>query len=479
VEVRETRLREEPLVRAQTRAARKAVELRNNLVREAIFGDPEKQKQDQEEAEDKRLTNAAKDAAKKAGVSPSSATPEPGEPLSPQERQELQEVLNNLTPEDRKKLEDLAKQAIDKEQVDLLAETFGDPTQLTKNPNDGIHKPAAKPSNANTDPASPEDLKQAIDDLEKQLAEAQAREDAQAEQQRKEDAARLAKEIRDNQMRLDGFTPDLVEDEALFDRYKECERSTASYVAPFVKSLSALLPKERQLAFEGNFYSGKKLDTREIPRRAPVKDYKIHKRPVVEESPRPKMFIELLIDNTGSMAGQKMEETVRAAVFWGRVLEVFEIPFSIKLFGTSVVSIKDFDEDIDDPRNRIKYKLMKYANASMGSTDIGQALQAAKQEMLEKRRIYKDSLGAIFLLSDSGANTGLTGDALAREALDIAQRYALTNFILTNNQREIDEAKKIFGEKNVVAPQDFNNLCPESIRVLRGTLDAFRRKLKL
>jgi hypothetical protein len=115
----------------------------------------------------------------------------------------------------------------------------------------------------------------------------------------------------------------------------------------------------------------------------------------------------------------------------------------------------------------------------MGGTDIGDPLIRANEEMLAERRRYKNSLGAIFVLSDSGANSGLTGDSLKAKVDEVREHFVVSNFILTKSRGEVREAKAIFGDEHVVAPSDFKELCPETIRVLRGTLDGFRKRLKL
>jgi hypothetical protein len=448
-------------------------------IRDAILGNAEEKREEEVKKEENAINKEIKDAADRQDTSNPPSHNKPEEPLSEEDKDALRKIVNKLTPETKKKLEDLAKQKVDKDQKDFQEKTFGNPVPITIDQENGIHKPTLPKHAESKKDSQDQTLQDLIQKVEEELHEAQAKEDAEAEQERALEAERLAKEIRDNQMRKDGFTPDIPEEEALYDRYKELEDATASYVEPFIRSLAALLPKERQLAFDGEFYSGKKIDFRQVPRRAPVKDYRLYKRPTDVESPQPKIFIELLIDNTGSMAGEKMEETLKATVFWIRVLEIFEIPFSIKLFGDGVIPIKNFDERISDSQNRIKHNLLASATASMSSTDIGEGLLAAKTEMDSKRRVFKNSLGAIFVLSDSGANRGLTGDALAEEASEIASRFVLTNFILTSNQNEVAEAKHIFGERSVVAPDDFSMLCPETIRVLRGTLDTFRRRLKI
>jgi uncharacterized protein YegL len=387
--------------------------------------------------------------------------------------------VSQLSPEARKELEKRAKEAIDKAQSDFQNETFKSPLPLTKDPKDGVHKPSAPKREPKADEPNEQEIAEAIKDLERELTKVQEAEDAEAARQNAERAQQLAKEVREQEMKNEGFDPNQEDEHALYDRYKQLEVSTAGYVKPFIDSLRPLLPKNRSLSFQGHHFTGPKIDFREVPRRVPVKDYQIHQRPVVVESPQPRMYIELLIDNSGSMEGEKMEETLRSAIFWGRVLKTFDIPFAIKLFGTSVITIKDFDQEFDDPRHRIKPALLRAATASMGGTDIGEPLIRAHEEMLAERTRYKSSLGAIFVLSDSGANRGLTGSSLKAKVDEVREHFVVSNFILTSSSAEVSEAKSIFGDEHVVAPSDFRELCPETIRVLRGTLDGFRKRLKL
>ncbi len=440
-------------------------------VKEKIFGGPE--------TKDEQLTESAKEAANTAGgfkpvTDPASDRSEGG--LSKEERKRLEEIVSKLSPEARKELETRAKEAIDKAQTDFQNETFGGPTPLTKDGKDEVYKPTPRKTQG---VRNPKNLDEAIADLESELSKAHSQEDAEAAQHNAERAAQLAKEIRERDMRNAGFDPSQEDERELYERYKELERSTLAYVNPFIKSLSPLLPKEREIKFQGTHYSGSKVDVREIPRRVPIKDFRIHQRPTLEESPRPRMYIELLIDNSGSMSGHKMYETLKAAIFWAKVLQTFEIPFAIKLFGTSVISVKELHQNFDDPRERIKPNLLRHATATMEGTNIGAPLKAAHDEMIAERRKFKNTLGAIFVLSDSGANSGLTGTALKNRVEEIKRSFMVSNFILTTDSREIAAARKIFGERDVIAPPDFTQLCPESIRVLRGTLDEFRRRCNL
>jgi hypothetical protein len=171
----------------------------------------------------------------------------------------------------------------------------------------------------------------------------------------------------------------------------------------------------------------------------------------------------------------KIDESRKTAVFWARALKEMDVPFAIKLFGGEFMSLKDFNQDYDDPSQRIKPRLLQLTNASMGGTNISDPLKASCDEMLILKRKYPDSFGAIFVISDGGANQGLVKDELTHLIDQIKKKFIVTNFALSQDQREIREAIGYFGERNVVAPASFKQLHGEAIRVLRTTLqDAFR-----
>ncbi len=396
--------------------------------------------------------------------------------VSPEILKELEEIAKQLTPEQKKELEKLARENLDKKQVEAIKKNGPKHMEAQKDQKTGQYelKPRKAPKDKDVEKVK-ENIEQFNQEQEQQSAEQQAQEAAQQAQQQARQSEQLREQLEKQDMLKNGFDE---QEKDLYKKFKDLENSMLQRIANFLTIMDRYLPKKETYEYGGENYTGIKVNQRSIPRRAPIKDYRIYERRQVIESTEPRMFVELLIDNSGSMSGQKMQESLKTAIFWGRVLRMLEIPFSIKFFGDQVKDIMTFDDDYDDPKKKIKPNLVRSANASGGSTDMGSPLKQAHEEVVAARRKYVGSFGAVFVISDSGANSGLTGDALKRYIEDIQKNFLVTNFILTKSPQEIESAKHYFGEKNVIAPENFEDLPEESFKILRVTLERIMKVYK-
>lgn len=281
-------------------------------------------------------------------------------------------------------------------------------------------------------------------------------------------AAELKQEIAKRDRARNGFSET---EQQHFRRFRELESAMQGYVTTFIRNLEGYLPRKDEHSYDGEHYSGRRLNTRALPSRVPIGDLRIYQRRRLDPTGDPRLFVTLLIDNSGSMEGQKMEESLKTAVFWSRVLKEFQVPFSIKFFGSKVVPIKEFEQDYDHPGHRIKPHLVIKADASGGHTDMGAPLSQTKSELTRAKRRYHECKGAVFVISDSGANAGLVGEGLRKLIAELQEDHIVMNFLLGGQAGEIEAAKQLFGTANVVAPKRFGDLPREAFRVLRTTLD--------
>ena len=179
------------------------------------------------------------------------------------------------------------------------------------------------------------------------------------------------------------------------------------------------------------------------------------------------------------MHGQKMDESVKTAIFLARVLERFGIPFAIKYFGSQVKSIMEFGDDYDDAKKKIKPRLLREGNASDGSTDMGTPITQAVGDLTQGRRKYAGCHGAIFVISDSGANAGtLVGPALAEYIQEQQKSFTIINFLLSGNASEIADAKALFGELNTIIASDFSKLPEAAFQGLRIVMERVLRTFR-
>lgn len=393
--------------------------------------------------------------------------------LSKEVRQGLEDLKKSLAPEMKKALQQQARKNLDAKQAEALKQDAPAFMQAEEDPQTGERRVTFKkgPSQSQMQ-LTKEQVQQLMEQAEAAQEQEQAQAEAQQQQREEQSAEEIRAEMERREMLQAGFTE---QERELFKKFKDLETPMQSRIRNFIQTIEKFLPKQETYTYGGEYYTGRKVDHRSIPERAPVKDYRIYQRREPIAAPQARMYITLVIDNSGSMKGEKMEESLKTAVFWGRVLQEFGIPFSIKFFGDRVRNIKTFEQDYDDGRNRVKPSLVQYADASGGSTDMSAPLLETEKEMNIARRKFAGSVGAVFVISDSGANQGLTGPALIELIQRLQKNYIVSNFILSTNQGEVKEAEKYFGEKNVIAPKNFGDLPDEAFRVLRVTLERMLR----
>lgn len=280
----------------------------------------------------------------------------------------------------------------------------------------------------------------------------------------------LKRERERRDMERAGFNPN---ETGLYQEFLKLENAMRPKVHNFMKLVAPLLPKGESYVFDGAHYTGRKFNKKAIAHYAPAGDMKLYSRRKIVEGEDPKMAVQLLIDNSGSMVDPplKMQEALKTAIFFGRVLKDMGIPFSIKLFGEGVEQIMSLEDDYDRKDSRIKHRLITKANGEGGGTNMHMPLEQAYTELSVLKRRDPSIFGSIFIISDSGANRGLKGQALQTFIDNMRRDFTVTNFILSQNPSEIAEAKSYFGAQHVVAPRNFEELPNEAFRVLRATME--------
>lgn len=386
-------------------------------------------------------------------------------------RKKLEEAMRQMSQADRKKLEDAARKALDKKMADAANESLPPGLRFEEDPKTGEQKLKMKQD----DKKSGEEVKKAVDE---HVAEQEMQEQKVSDETAKAEEERLAKireEERKKRERAEiqkaGFDPDVEEDRDLYREFRALELAMESSVQRFMKIMELYLPKRGEMVHEGEYYTGNKLNKQSVLKRAPLGDYRLFRRRELKESNDPKMFVTLLIDNSGSMRGTKMEESRKTAIFFARVLQRFEIPFAIKAFGDQVEEVVSFDEIWDDPKVKAKPKLMRKTNASGGSTDMASGMLETMKEMIEAKREFPNCHGAVIVISDSGANAGpMVGKALGEYVSKQQKTYTVVNLLLSGSSHDIASSKEIFGERHVAVAGDFHELPEQAFRLLRTVL---------
>jgi len=294
----------EAAARAEKASAEKeAVELERDAkaLREAGL---EKQAADLEsQANERREAGKNKAEALRQGED---GRPVPLEKLSPELRAELEKMFRELSAEERRALEKAAREALEKLE-------------------DGLNKGLS----SKLDPNRPENHE------EQRKSETKAEQSIQEARQVKEDAARAKAEI---------------------SRAREAERTeydrAYADIAPFVDRLSddidrLFLPK-RHPRWRGHFPVGGRLDLRKAMQfeARPETYTELWERKTI---PHKKDFaFTLLVDLSGSMAGDKIDKTFRGAILVAEALTRSGIDVEILGFQDEIIEFKPAGEKMND-----------------------------------------------------------------------------------------------------------------------------------
>lgn len=396
--------------------------------------------------------------------------------FSEEQLQQLQEAIDRLSPEEKAALEKKAREVIDELQKEALEEDFNKSSKIEKNKQTGEYEVKPQLADEGQQQRSEAEYQKIVSEIEaKEKAEEETME--QARRQQEEMLRQMEAQRREKlEMEKAGFDPETERQKYLI--YKRLEDSMYSNIRSFKQAIEKLIPRKNEGKYEGGFFRGPKFDRHEIVRKAPMGDERFHMRQVERPTGAPRLFLGLVVDNSGSM-GPKMDQARQTMIFFAEVAKDMGIPFMGVAFGDGANMIKDFRQDFDNPAHRIKPAIIDYTDASDSSTNLHAGIELVIQEMNEGRRHYADSHGLIFVITDGGANQGLTGEALRDYVEENRGRLTFKAFGLsgdTNERQMIQQYLNLyFGQSNCAYPEKFEDLPNEAFKLLRANLIQFKR----
>ena len=396
--------------------------------------------------------------------------------LSAEDLREIQQAIENLTPEEFEELTKAARQSIDEKQRKALEKELSKTLKLRKNKKTGEYEAVPQLSSDKEQRDAERDYQNALEEVEAAEGE-EAASAERARQELEETLRRMDQERREKiEMQKAGFGED---ERDKFLLYQALENSMYANIRNFKQAIERVVPRKKEPRHESGYFSGPKFDRRELVKKAPLGNEQFWQRQVERPTGEPRLFIGLLVDNSGSMGGRKMEEARKTTIFFSKVCRDMGIPFMAASFGDDAKVIKEFKQDFDDPNERIKPKLIDATEAVGGSTNMHSGIEVTIESMNKERRRLPDCHGIIFVITDGGANRGLTGQQLRDYIDDNRGRLTFKAFGLSSNESERQQIQDYlnlyFGESNCAYPQTFEDLPDEAFRLLRTNLIQFQR----
>lgn len=398
--------------------------------------------------------------------------------LTPEDLQEIQDAIDRLSPEERVELEKIAREAVDEEQKEALEKELGRSMEIKKNKKTGEYEVSLRVPDETSQKNAEKDFQDAVERIDKEDQQELEREDVE----RRGQVQILRQKEKERQEKFEMEKAGFDENERdKFLLYQALEDSMHSQVRNFKQAIEKVIPRKKEGVYEGGFFSGPKFDKTDLVKKAPLGNEQFWQRQVERAIGEPRLFIGLVVDNSGSMAGKKIEEARKTIIFFAKVCRDMGVPFMGTAFGTNAEVIKEFKQDFDNPKERIKPKIIDATNASASSTNIHAGIEVTIEAMNNQRRLIKDSHGLIFVLTDGGANRGKTGEELKNYIEENRGKLTFKGFGLSGNSSERSQVQSYlnyyFGESNCAYPQGFEDLPDEAFRVLRINLMQFQRFL--
>ena len=269
--------------------------------------------------------------------------PIPIDELSDKEKREIDKIFEELPDEKKKEIEDKAEQVL---------EDFED--QINKDFEGKLNEEKA-PSHQETNDEEKRE-KEMKDEMEKE----------------KKEIERAKREL--EEMREKGMT-----------KYDETYKELKPLIDDLYNKLRRIFRKE-QLSWKKGYSTGAKLDIEKAMQyEADKTKYKeLWMRKTLPE--KKDYAFSFLVDLSGSMNGEKIEETFKGTVVLSEVLAKLGIPFEVKGFSTSfsenIKEYKNFDKKISQ---EIREKLEKIPQEVGGTTPTAEATDKTEKNLIKQK----------------------------------------------------------------------------------------------
>lgn len=292
------------------------------------------------------------------------------------------QIWNDLPPESRKKYTKEARKRLTEKELEFVKPLQPKSIEVNKDA-DGNLKILM--------PLSPEDLKNAEKNEENFLDERRKAEKKLAEEKQKEmdDLKKAQDKFKERESGLS------KEEQEIYNKYFS---DVKKYVNLFVEKLDVIFPPSEKAEWEGGRMRGKRIDARRLAREMPTGRGKAFEQKEVPEITQ--LAFSLLVDVSGSMGGEKIEEALRAAMLMAESFSKKNIPFELASFNGNYWILKAFDEQyFGKKKMEILKVLQQVIGGYSGYNDDGFAVDSSARR-LQKRLLSKGANGALIVFSD-------------------------------------------------------------------------------
>lgn len=307
----------------------------------------------------------------------------------------------------------------------------------------------------------------------------------------------ILKELEKKQLEeLDRVQKEVEQENRLYNEYEDVREEIMPLVDKWFRYFAERLPRQEEVGFDEDSLTRQGAFNRRAVMKSRNLLFGIVKNPrEIKPSIKPRFMASILVDVSGSMAGEKLKSARKLLVFYSelfsRISKAFGyVRFSVDTFSDSVTGIKGFTQDYDSPqrydfedgtRSTVKVRLMQRL-ATQGGTNMLDGIEKAASELNKQVEEYPDYASAFYFVGDGGDTYG--NAANIRRFLQINESEHgfgehMYSAILLGSESQRRELAEIFGDEHTNVAPDFDELIEKSMDKFDEDLEEYlKTKIK-
>ncbi|MDP3763393.1 MAG: transglutaminase domain-containing protein [bacterium] len=279
---------------------------------------------------------------------------------------------------------------------------------------------------------------------------------------------------------LDRVQREVEQENRLYNEYEDIREEIMPLVDKWFKYFAERLPRQEEVGFDEDSLTRQGAFNRRAVMKSRNLLFGMVKNPrEIRPSIKPRFMASILVDVSGSMAGEKLKSARKLLIFYSELFscisEVFGyIKFSVDIFSDAVKELKGFKQDYDSPQrydfddgtvSTIKVRLMQQLNTH-GGTNMLDGIKKAAAELNKQVEEYPDYASAFYFVGDGGDTYGNAANITRFLQLNESERgfgEHMYSAILLGNEAQRRELANIFGDEHTNVAPDFDELIEKSM----------------
>ncbi len=279
---------------------------------------------------------------------------------------------------------------------------------------------------------------------------------------------------------LDRVQKEVEQENRLYNEYEDIREEVMPLVDKWFKYFAERLPRQEEVGFDEDSLTRQGAFNRRSVMKSRNLLFGMVKNPrEIKPSVKPRFMASILVDVSGSMAGEKLKSARKLLVFYSelfsRISQVFGyIRFSIDIFSDAVNEIKGFKQEYDSPqrydfeddtRSTVKVRLMQRL-ATQGGTNMLDGIKKAASELNKETEEYPDYASAFYFVGDGGDTYGNAENIKRFLQMNETERgfgEHMYSAILLGDESQRRELAEIFGDEHTNVAPDFDLLIDRSM----------------